>query len=38
MWGKGIRKCTSFRMCLSLHDDQYKASRYSYGLNTGKPG
>ena len=32
MWGRGVRKCISFRMCLSLYDYQSKASRYSYGL------
>ena len=32
MLGKGIRKCKSFRMCLSLYDYQSKASRCSYRL------
>ena len=32
MWRRGVRKCWSFRMCLSSYDYQSKASRYSYGL------
>ena len=32
MWGRGVRKCRSFRMCLSLYDYHSKASRFSDGL------
>ena len=32
MWRRQVRKCRSFRMCLSLYNYQSKASRYSYGL------
>ena len=31
MWGRGVFKCRSFRMCLNLHDYQFKASRYCHG-------
>ena len=31
-WGKEIRKCRYFRMCLSLQDHQSKASRHSNEL------
>ena len=32
MWGRGIKKCRSYRLCLNLYDYQFKASRYCYGL------
>ena len=32
MWGRGVRKFISFRMCLSLYDYQSKTSGYSNGL------
>ena len=31
MWGRGVLKYRSFRMCLNLHDYQFKASRYCHG-------
>ena len=32
MWGRGVKKEGSFRMCLNLNDYQFKTSRYSYRL------
>ena len=31
MWGRGVLKCRSFRMCLNLHDYHFKASRSCHG-------
>ena len=29
MWKRGVKKCSSFRMCLNLNDYQFKISRYN---------
>ena len=29
--GEESKKCRSFRMCLTLNDNQFKESRYNYG-------
>ena len=30
MWGRGVKKCRTFRKCLSLNGNQLKTSRYNY--------